>query len=113
MITVDRLQPEDETGYDRLVEEASEGMLYHTIKWRNLLAAFAEAEPAYLVARDDGRVVGLLPAFIKRNPQYGDVLNSLPFYGHQAWVTRRHSVWPCLKLFRLWLVNRVASRLLS
>ena len=56
-------------------------MLYHSTHWKHLLESFTGAKPIYLVARRGHELVGALPAFLKENKRYGNVLNSLPFYG--------------------------------
>jgi len=41
-----------------------------------------QAEDFYFLATNDrNRIIAALPAFIKRNEHFGNVLNSLPFYG--------------------------------
>jgi hypothetical protein len=45
------------------------------------LQRFTGAEPHYLVAKVEGRIVGVLPSLMKKNVKYGNVLNSLPFFG--------------------------------
>ena len=81
MIRIERFTDEDRAEYENLVETSNNGMLSHTLKWRRVLQRFTNAEPAYVVAKLNNEIVGILPAFIKRNSEYGNVLNSLPFYG--------------------------------
>lgn len=71
---------------DLLIEEflasARGSMVYYTPKYRTFLKSILpRSEDLTLVARDRGRIVGLLPLFIKRNERFGDVVNSLPFFG--------------------------------
>jgi lipid II:glycine glycyltransferase (peptidoglycan interpeptide bridge formation enzyme) len=56
-------------------------MLYHGIQWKNLVESLTGAKPMYILVRMEGEIVGALPAFMKENPQHGNVLNSLPYYG--------------------------------
>ena len=86
MIEVERLRPADAAAYERIVRESPAGMLFHGLKWRDLLADFTGAEPVYLAARDGGKIAGVLPAFLKRNDRCGNVLNSLPFFGSHGGV---------------------------
>jgi hypothetical protein len=56
-------------------------MFYHSLEFLRFLASFIRAEPLILLCREEGRLVGTLPTFIKRNSRFGSVLNSLPFFG--------------------------------
>jgi hypothetical protein len=72
---VARLEGEDEPAYEALV---AGGPLFHTLRFRDALAAHAIGEPVYWVGRRQGRVGAALPAFVRRGGR-GAVLNSLPF----------------------------------
>jgi hypothetical protein len=81
--------------YRRLVRDASGGMLYHSLAWRELLDRMLDAAvPHYLVAVEDGTVVGALPTFVYENEQFGNVLNSLPFFGSHGGVVVRDDISP-------------------
>jgi hypothetical protein len=56
-------------------------MRAHTLRWTKLLQLFTKTEPTYLVAKSNGKIVGVLPSLMKKNARYGNVLNSLPFFG--------------------------------
>jgi len=81
MILIEQLKNEDITEYENLVKASKNGVLYHSIKWKQVLQLFTNAEPLYVIAKKNEKIVGALPAFMKRNNRYGNVLNSLPFYG--------------------------------
>ncbi len=73
--------------YEHLVLSNETGLIYTSIKYRKFLEhILEESEPFYLIAHDGGRMVGALPSFIRRNQHYGNVLNSLPFYGSPGGV---------------------------
>lgn len=78
---IEQLRNGDEEEYEKLVRASRNGMLYHSIQWKRLLESFTGAKPVYMVARKGGEIVGALPTFLKENPRYGNILNSLPFYG--------------------------------
>lgn len=81
MIETKLLTREYEQSYMNLLLNCSEAMLFHSINYRDLLSEFLGCEACYVIASEDGVVVGALPVFIKENRRYGNVLNSLPFFG--------------------------------
>jgi len=81
LIFIERLRDEDRIEYEDLVKTSNNGMLYHSIRWKCVLENVTNAKPLYIVAKMNGEIIGALPAFMKRNKRYGNVLNSLPFYG--------------------------------
>lgn len=80
-IHVETLWEEDCEEYENLVWLSRNGMYSHTLSWIRVLQRFTGAEPYILVAKAAGRIVGVLPSLMKRNVKYGNVLNSLPFFG--------------------------------
>jgi hypothetical protein len=52
-----------------------------------LLEGVTGASAHYLIALENGEIIGALPSFLKRNQKYGDVLNSLPWYGSNPGIT--------------------------
>lgn len=81
VIHVERLRPEDREEYENVVRLSTSGMRAHTLTWTRVLQRFTGAELNYLVAKVEGRIVGVLPSLMKKNVKYGNVLNSLPFFG--------------------------------
>lgn len=56
-------------------------MLYHSLNYKNFLSSvLGDAEPLYLLGKQDGEIQAVLPLFARQGP-YGTVLNSLPFFG--------------------------------
>lgn len=80
-IEKEKLKPEDWREYNSVVNLSRNGMRAHTLRWAKVLQRFTETEATYLVAKLNGKIVGVLPSFIKKNTKYGNVLNSLPFFG--------------------------------
>jgi len=76
---------EDE--YTQLILQDEQSNFYSSLLFRNMLERITSAEPRYLVAVSGDKLVGVLPAFLKRNNRYGDVLNSLPWYGSNPGIT--------------------------
>jgi hypothetical protein len=56
------------------------GLIYQSIRYRELLVDHLGCEPEYLVARESGEIRGVLP-LMWATDSGGRVCNSLPFYG--------------------------------
>lgn len=78
-----------EEGYTDMLHNCSEAMFNHSIPYRNLLADFLACKHHYIVAMEGDEVVGAIPAFLKENTKYGNILNSLPFFGSHGGVLVR------------------------
>lgn len=87
MIEVSLLSESDEAEYEGFLTDIEFSLLYCSSKHKHFLQKIlSNSEPLYLIARDAGRMVGALPAFLCRNEKYGNALNSLPFYGSNGGV---------------------------
>jgi hypothetical protein len=62
-------------------------LLFHSTKYRALLKSFLKQDDCYLILVDGGQeILGVLPTFIFKNDRYGNVINSLPFYGSNGGI---------------------------
>ena len=76
-----------ETAYTDFLLSRPNTLYYASNKYRKFLKEFLNEEDNYFIALDDnGAIRGVLPAFLKRNKEYGNVLNSLPFYGSNGGI---------------------------
>jgi hypothetical protein len=81
-LRIELLSQREEKNYERLLLGTETALVYACTSYRHFLERLLPgSKPLYLVAKDDGRAVGGLPAFMKSNSNLGNVLNSLPFYG--------------------------------
>jgi hypothetical protein len=80
----------DERAYETLVKSRSDTLFYHSIHFRNLLRKFV-GEDYYLLAMAGEEAVAAIPAFLKSS-QYGNVLNSLPFWGSNGGIIVKTSL---------------------
>lgn len=96
MYTIDTLAPGDESQYGNFVNAHPQGTLHYGLKYRSLLdQLLPNSDAIYLLAREAGQIVGVLPTFIKRSRK-GNILNSLPFYGsHGGALTARETSQAC------------------
>ncbi len=81
-LRIELLTEQQETIYEQLLLSIETALLYSSIRYHNFLRrVLVNSEPCYLLAYDGEQLVGALPAFVNFNAAYGNVLNSLPFYG--------------------------------
>lgn len=66
-------------GWDRYVDEHPMGSVYHTSLWCRIVAEVGRYTPLCLVAREGGKIVGLLPAMQIKSRLTGNRLGTLPF----------------------------------
>lgn len=78
---IDILTEEREEEYTQFLLRNEDSFLLNTLKYRKLLEWITGAKPIYLIALEDNKIVGALPSFLKKNEKFGNVLNSLPWYG--------------------------------
>lgn len=77
--TVETLAPRLEPAWDRYVRAAPGATFFHQLGWRWLVERVFGHRAHYLVARRDGRVVGVLPMFELKSLLFGHSLVSIPF----------------------------------
>ena len=75
------LDKEYESEYNDFLLKCNKTIFTASNKFRELLKTFINCNDYYLIALSEKKIVGVLPCFIKNNPKYGNVLNSLPYYG--------------------------------
>lgn len=78
MIEIFNLIASDEPAWQANVGSHPDATIYHTLAWRDILYNEYKFEPAYLIAKEGSRVVGILPMFLVNNLR-GRRLVSLPF----------------------------------
>lgn len=86
-IRIELLSKNSDDAYEEMHRSVEHSVLCGSIKYRNFLKrVLVQAEPQYLVAYEANRLVAGFPLFIRRNQRYGNVLNSLPFFGSNGGV---------------------------
>lgn len=66
--------------YDSFLNQFKNSTFYHSKKFLIFLENLLNLNAYCITAKDDGKIVGVLPFFVKDSP-YGKVVNSLPFFG--------------------------------
>src|SRR5215207_10328140 len=72
----------DAAAWDRYLESRPDGSFYHLFGWRRVLQSSLRLEPMYLLARDNGEIVGVLPLVLLSSRIFGRVLCSMPFLNY-------------------------------
>jgi len=84
---IDLLTENKEEEYTQLILRDERALFNSSLIFRDLLRQVTGAQDYYLIALEKGRLVGTLPSFLKLNSRYGNVLNSLPWYGSNPGIT--------------------------
>jgi len=75
-------QPDMEERLREFVQQADNATPAHMIEWRNILETAAGLSTHYLVAQENGSIVGMLPLALVRAPMGKGRLVSLPYLSH-------------------------------
>ncbi len=78
---IELLTASREGEYTQLLLRDERSLFYSSLKFRELLRQITGTTDNYLIALDSDKIVGILPTFLKVNDKYGNILNSLPWYG--------------------------------
>lgn len=76
-----------EEEYARLLLRDERTLFNSSLMHRELLRTITGATDYYLIALEDNKIIGVLPSFLKANDKFGNVLNSLPWYGSNPGIT--------------------------
>lgn len=76
--------------YQEFVASHPQTLLYYSLRFRDLLIDLLGCRARYAVATSGPEVIGALPLMVSAGP-YGQVLNSLPYYGSNGGILARDS----------------------
>jgi len=68
--------------WDRFVATCPDRTAYHEWRWRGIIERAFGHRTAYLAARRDGAIAGVLPLVLFRSPLFGRFVVSLPFVNY-------------------------------
>jgi hypothetical protein len=80
-----QLTEEWEPAYEAFVQEHPFSLLYYSLRYKDFLEKLLGCQAQYLVAVDGARIRGVFP-MMRKAGKYGDVYNSLPFYGSHGGI---------------------------
>lgn len=75
------LSGERENEYEEFLLKSPNTLFFASNKYRTLIKSLLNCSDFYLLALKDNQIAGALPCMIIKNEKYGNVLNSLPYYG--------------------------------
>ena len=75
---ITELEEKDRPAWDTYVRESAHGLPWHLSGWRDVMTKTYGYETHYLMATDDGRVVGVLPLFFVRSFLVGSSATTMP-----------------------------------
>lgn len=90
-IKVSFYEEKHKSQYNDFLKRNNLSMMYHTLKYKRLLEEYLNCESLYLIAEKGGRIVGILPMFVK-NGKMGKVYNSLPYYGSNGGILYENDI---------------------
>jgi len=70
-----------ESQYNEFLLENPKNLFFVSNEYRHILKEYLQCQDLYLLLISKDKIIGILPCFIKRNEKYGNVINSLPYYG--------------------------------
>ncbi|MDP2946944.1 MAG: peptidoglycan bridge formation glycyltransferase FemA/FemB family protein [Nanoarchaeota archaeon] len=76
---IELLQKDNEREWDEFVSGIDGSLFYYTLAWRNAIKDSYGHQYLYLLAREKGKVRGILPVFLIENIFFGKKIVSLPF----------------------------------
>jgi len=70
---------DQQIAWDAYIDSHSEGTLFHTLDWRNVVTSVFNHRPYFLVAKADDRIAGILPMYLVKSIFGGRMLVSVPY----------------------------------
>ncbi|MFH1561832.1 MAG: FemAB family XrtA/PEP-CTERM system-associated protein [Nitrospirota bacterium] len=86
MLKICELTTDDEIYWDEYVKNSPSPSAtpYHLLNWRRVVEKSFGHKPYYILAKDEERIVGVLPCFLIKHPISGCSLISLPFTSYSG-----------------------------
>jgi len=81
-VEIKKLTREDEEAWDDFLKEAEDATFWHQIGWKRVIEKTFGHKSYYLVAREEGKIKGVLPLFFMKTPFFGNFLVSVPFMAY-------------------------------
>jgi len=84
---------EDEEQVSAFLLTNETSLLYHSVRYKKLLEKYLKCKSYYYIAlNSEDEIVGYLPLMIHFNAIYGNIANSLPFYGSNGSVVLKKNI---------------------
>lgn len=79
MIIIKPLTEKNEHEWGEFIQNSKEGIIYHTLEWKQVLEETYNYRPYYFIATEDNQIQGILPLFQVKSFITSNRLVSLPF----------------------------------
>lgn len=73
------LEDMEEDSYCDFVNSNPDSTIYHTLEWKSIIEETYRYVPFYVIAKEEERIVGILPLFQVKSVFFGNRIVSLPF----------------------------------
>jgi len=88
---IDRAKDSDSSRWNAFVSEHPSGCVYHEYQWCEVFASALGTRPVYLLAKEHGTVVGVLPIIELSSHFFGRIWVSMPYFGHGGMLANSHA----------------------
>lgn len=85
VVDVSPLTSESNAEYSAYLLSNPNSLIYYSLAYKTFLEDLLACTSAYWLTREEGRITGVLPT-MRYAGRYGDVVNSLPFYGSNGGI---------------------------
>lgn len=79
MLQIQKYKENDKEDWDRYVRKNHKATFFHQIGWKYIIEHTYKHKGYYLLAKDNGKIVGILPLFLIKGFLFADSFVSLPF----------------------------------
>ena len=78
--------------FNKFIEKTNEANFYHTLKYLTLIEEIDQSNTFtnHLIVQDNDEIIAFMPIFIFKG-EYGNVINSSPFYGSHGGIIKLNS----------------------
>jgi len=88
-LEIRKFQDKDKEVWDNYIEEKENSTLFHLIGWKNIFEKTYKHKSNYLIATEDGKICGIVPLFMVKNPFFGNFIVSNFFGSYEGILADR------------------------
>jgi serine/alanine adding enzyme len=101
---ITELQKEDEKAWDSYIHKSNSSTFYHQIGWRNVVEKTYKHKPIYLIAKENGKIKGVLSLFLMKSMFFCKKLVSVLFAPYGGVCADNRTIENALVLYSLFLL---------
>ena len=90
-LVISKLTPSDHAVWDDYVHKMH-ASIYHDSRWTLLIKKFFGHDSHHLMAKDKGKVVGILPLVQQKSLLFGNFMVSMPYFNYGGIVADTHDI---------------------